>query len=149
MILNNKIIIGVVLVIVVIGGIYYFSKKQYQPSQQPANQQPVTQQPVNQQPTTQQPTNQQPTTQQQTNKAETNAVTIKDFAFNPGTLTVKQGTKVTWTNQDSMAHKIKSDTFNSQDLNQGDKFEFTFDKKGSFDYICSIHPSMSGKIVVE
>jgi plastocyanin len=130
MMMNNKIIVGVILAIVVIGGVFYFSKNQYQPSQQ-------------------QSVNQQPTTQQPQNKVEANAITIKDFAFNPGTLTVKQGTKVTWTNQDSMIHKIKSDTFNSSDLNQGDKFEFTFDKKGSFDYVCGIHPSMSGKIVVE
>ena len=128
--MNSKIIIGFILVVVVIGGYFYFSKNQYQSSPQ-------------------QPTNQQPTTQQPVNKVEANTIAIKDFTFNPGTLTVKQGTKVTWTNQDSMTHKIKSDTFNSSDLNQGDKFEFTFDKKGSFDYICSIHPSMSGKIVVE
>lgn len=116
--------------ILVIGGVFYFSKKQYQPSQQQA---------VNQQPATQQPEN----------KVEANIVTIENFSFNPGSLTVKQGTKVTWINKDSAPHKIKSDTFNSSNLNQGDKFEFTFDKKGSFDYVCGIHPSMSGKIVVE
>ena len=92
---------------------------------------------------------QQPTAQQPQAAAQANAVTIQNFAFNPGTLTVKQGTKVTWTNQDSAAHKIKSDTFNSPSLNQGDTFEFVFTAKGSYDYSCSIHPSMTGKIVVE
>lgn len=122
--MNNKIMVALVLIIVVIGGFFYFSKKQSQPSQQPTSQQPE-------------------------NKVEANTITIENFSFNPGTLTIKQGTKITWTNKDSAPHKIKSETFNSLDLNQGDKFEFTFDKKGSFDYFCSIHPSMSGKIVVE
>ncbi len=127
--MNNKILIGIVLAIVVVGGLFYLTKSQYQPSQQPAMQQPTSQQPQT--------------------AVDQNTITIQNFAFNPGTLTVKQGTKVTWTNQDSAAHKIKSDTFNSGSLNQGDKFEFTFSTKGSFDYSCSIHPSMTGKIVVE
>lgn len=122
--MNNKIVIGGILAVIVIGGLFYFSKNQYQPSPQP-------------------------TTQQSRTTTESNTVTIQNFLFNPATLTVKQGTKVTWTNQDSAPHRIKSDTFNSSDLNQGDKFEFTFDKKGSFDYVCGIHPSMLGKIIVE
>lgn len=128
--MNNKIIIGGVLVIAVIGGLFYFTQKQYQPSQQ-------------------QTQNQQVTTQQPQINVGVNTVIIKNFAFSPGTLTVKQGTKVTWTNQDSAPHKIKSDTFNSSNLNNGDAFSYTFNSKGSFDYICSIHPSMSGKIIVE
>lgn len=127
--MNNKMLIGIVVIVVIVGGIWYFTQKQYQPSPQ----QPSTQQPAAQPPTT----------------AEANAVTIQNFAFNPGTLTVKQGAKVTWTNQDATTHKIKSDTFNSGDLNQGDTFVFTFQDKGSFEYSCAIHPSMTGKIVVE
>jgi plastocyanin len=78
------------------------------------------------------------------------AVTIKGFAFGPDDLTVKAGTKVTWTNDDSTKHKIKSDdgSFDSDDLSQGDTFEHTFDTAGSFPYICSIHPSMKGTITV-
>jgi plastocyanin len=128
--MNNKIIIGVVLVVIVIGGLYYFNKKQYQPTQQ-------------------QPVNQQTATQKPENKVEANAITIENFSFNPSTLTVKQGTKVVWTNKDSATHTIKADTFNSQDIAQGGTFEFTFDKKGSFDYSCGIHPSMKGKVIVE
>lgn len=122
--MNNKIVIGIVLAILVIGGFYYFAQNPYQ--------QPATGGP------TQAPT-----------RVEANTITIQNFSFNPSTLTVKQGTKVTWSNQDSAIHDIKSDTFNSQNLNRGNKFEFTFEDKGSFDYICGIHPTMTGKIVVE
>jgi plastocyanin len=128
--MNNKIILIIVLAGIVIGGLYFFTQKQYQPSQM--------------QTATQQSTAQQPQT-----TVETNTVTIQNFAFNPGTLTVKQGATVTWTNQDSAPHKIKSDTFNSPSLSQGDTFKFVFATKGSYEYSCSIHPSMTGKIVVE
>jgi plastocyanin len=78
------------------------------------------------------------------------AVTIKDFSFDPGDLTVAKGTKVTWTNDDSPTHRIKSGdgSFDSEDLKNGATFEHTFDTAGTFDYICGIHPSMKGKITV-
>lgn len=78
-----------------------------------------------------------------------NTVRMKNFAFSPSTLTVKKGTTVVWINDDSAPHQIKSSTFNSQRLNQGQSFTFTFDTAGTFDYSCSIHPVMQGKIVVE
>jgi plastocyanin len=82
--------------------------------------------------------------------AGASAVSIKGFAFNPGDVSVKAGTKVTWTNDDSTTHKIKSDdgSFDSEGLSQGDTFEHTFDAAGTFPYICSIHPSMKGTITV-
>jgi len=78
------------------------------------------------------------------------AVTIKDFAFDPGDLTVAKGTTVTWKNDDSATHRIKSGdgSFDSKDLKNGDSFDHTFDTAGTFDYICGIHPSMKGKITV-
>lgn len=76
------------------------------------------------------------------------AVSIKNFAFNPETLTVKAGTIVTWTNNDSAPHQIKSNTFNSAVLNNGQNFKFTFSTVGEYNYLCSIHPSMTGKIIV-
>lgn len=122
--MNSKILIGIVVAIIIIGSLFYFTQKQYQPNQPPAAQQPQTQ-------------------------VATNTITIQNFSFNPGTLRVLQGAKVTWINQDATTHKIKSDTFNSSGLHQGDTFEFTFTTKGTFDYSCAIHPSMTGKIVVE
>ena len=128
--MNNKIVIGIVLVVLVLGGLYYFARGNYQPSQgQPASQQPVGQ-----------------ATQ---SAAIDDVVVIKNFSFSPATLTIKQGAKVTWINQDSAAHTVKSDAFNSPSLSQGGKFEFTFNNKGSFDYVCDVHPSMKGLIVVE
>lgn len=128
--MNNKILAGGVVAIIIIAGIYFLSQKQYQPGPS-------------------QTLSPRPSTESAQNKVEANTITIQNFAFNPGNITVKVGTRVTWINQDSATHRIKSDTFNSPDLNQGDKFEFTFNNQGSFDYICGIHPSMNGKIVVE
>lgn len=79
---------------------------------------------------------------------ETTNVAIQNFAFNPSTITVDAGTTVTWTNEDSAPHRIKSDTFNSANLNRGDSFQHTFNTPGTYDYICGIHPSMKGKVVV-
>ena len=76
-------------------------------------------------------------------------ISIKNFAFSPATLTIKKGATVTWTNSDSAPHQIKSATFNSAALNQGQSFSFTFNTAGTFDYSCAIHPSMLGKIIVQ
>ncbi|MEW6329689.1 MAG: cupredoxin domain-containing protein [Candidatus Micrarchaeota archaeon] len=81
--------------------------------------------------------------------ATTASVIIQNFAFNPPALTVGVGTTVKWTNQDSAPHTIKSGAFNSGNLNKGDSFEFKFNTKGTYDYLCGLHPSMKGKIIVE
>lgn len=76
------------------------------------------------------------------------SVVIENFAFNPSEITVKKGGTVTWTNNDSAPHQIKSATFNSGPLSSGQNFSFTFNEAGSFDYSCAIHPSMTGKVIV-
>lgn len=80
---------------------------------------------------------------------ESASVNIQNFAFSPDALTIKLGTTITWINNDSAPHQIKSATFNSDPLSQGNSFSFTFKNAGTFNYICSIHPSMTGTIVVE
>ena len=80
--------------------------------------------------------------------SDSNAVTIEDFAFTPQTLTVKIGTTVTWTNNDTAPHQIKSAIFNSSRLNKGQSFTFTFNEVGAYDYVCAIHLNMKGKIIV-
>ncbi len=79
-----------------------------------------------------------------------NAVNIRNFAFGPQIVTVKPGVTVHWTNRDSEAHTVTSDdgAFNSPVLQPGASFSFTFTKRGSYSYHCSIHPFMTGKVVV-
>ncbi|MGH2474370.1 MAG: cupredoxin domain-containing protein [Candidatus Limnocylindrales bacterium] len=78
------------------------------------------------------------------------AVTIAGFAFDPASVTVRVGDSVTWTNQDSAAHTATaSGTFASGDLANGQSFTYTFTTAGTFDYICAIHPTMAGTVVVQ
>lgn len=78
-----------------------------------------------------------------------NAVTIVDFGFNPGTITVKAGTTATWTNT-GVTHTVTSDAglFDSGHLGSGDTFTFTFSKAGTYAYHCAIHSSMKGEVTV-
>ena len=80
-----------------------------------------------------------------------NAVDIKGFAFNPADATVKVGQKITWTNSDSAEHNVVADdgTFKSEDLEQGDTFEYTAKKAGTFSYVCTYHPQMKATLTVQ
>ena len=77
-------------------------------------------------------------------------VTIDNFAFAPATLTVKAGTTVTWTNKDEEPHTVAASdgSFHSPGMGTGATFTHTFSTAGTFDYVCSIHPSMHGTVVV-
>jgi len=83
--------------------------------------------------------------------AATTSVTIESFLFNPASLTIKAGETVTWTNKDSVAHTITEDKgiFDSGSVNSGATYSFTFKTAGTFTYHCAIHPSMTGKIIVQ
>lgn len=72
------------------------------------------------------------------------------MSFNPSNLNVQVGTTVTWINKDSTTHHVVSDTgvFDSGDLSTGMSYNYTFNKTGTYPYHCSIHPSMTGTIVV-
>jgi plastocyanin len=78
-------------------------------------------------------------------------VQIDQYAFLPQRITVKAGTTVTWTNDDDDSHTVASSgkLFKSKALDTGDKFSFTFTTPGTYDYICSVHPYMTGAVVVE
>ena len=78
-------------------------------------------------------------------------VKIDNFSFGPETLKVSAGTTVTWTNRDDIPHTVVSTTgaFKSKVLDTDEKFSFTFSKPGSYPYFCSIHPKMTGKVVVQ
>lgn len=75
-------------------------------------------------------------------------VEMKNFSFNPASVTIKKGGKVTWTNRDSANHTVVGEGWQSEPLGSGQTFEKTFGEAGTFDYHCSIHPSMTGKVVV-
>jgi amicyanin len=76
---------------------------------------------------------------------------IDQFAFDPQRVTVKAGTTVTWTNEDDVPHTIASSSklFKSKALDTNDKFSFTFTTPGTYEYFCSLHPHMTGAVVVE
>jgi plastocyanin len=78
-------------------------------------------------------------------------VKIDNFSFGPQAQTVAVGTTVTWTNRDDIPHTVVSmdGVFKSKVLDTDEKFSYTFAKAGTFDYFCSIHPKMTGKIVVQ
>jgi plastocyanin len=78
-------------------------------------------------------------------------VKIDNFAFAPQRIVVQAGTTVTWTNADDAPHTVVSTTklFKSSALDTEDKFSFTFATPGTYDYFCSLHPHMTGTVVVE
>jgi plastocyanin len=86
-------------------------------------------------------------------KAEAPEVKIDNFSFGPATLAVSAGTTVTWTNRDDIPHTVVSTddpkVFKSKVLDTDEKFSFTFSKAGTYPYFCSIHPKMTGKVVVQ
>ncbi len=80
-----------------------------------------------------------------------NRIVIRNFMFQPTTLTVKAGTTVTWVNMDEEPHTTVSVTgvFRSAALDTDNSYSYTFDKPGTYLFVCSIHPQMTGTIVVQ
>jgi plastocyanin len=78
-------------------------------------------------------------------------VKIDNFTFVPQRLAVKAGTTVTWINDDDSPHTVASSTklFKSNALDTKERFSFTFTTPGAYQYFCSLHPHMTGAIVVE
>ena len=84
-------------------------------------------------------------------KPETTEVKIDNFSFGPATLTVAAGTTVTWTNRDDIPHTVvgTEGAFKSKAVDTDEKFSHTFGTPGTFSYFCSLHPKMTGKVVVQ
>jgi plastocyanin len=78
-------------------------------------------------------------------------VKIDNFVFGPETLTVSVGTTVTWINQDDIPHTVVANdkSFKSKVLDSDERFSFTFTKAGEYGYFCSLHPHMTGKVIVK
>lgn len=81
---------------------------------------------------------------------KTYTITIKDFEFSPKNLEIPAGSKVVWVNKDDEPHKVLevNKAFTSQALDSNDSFSFEFRTPGKFEYYCTLHPRMTGKIVV-
>lgn len=93
------------------------------------------------------------TAEENSEAKQVNSVEIRNFAFNPAKITVKKGTTVTWTNQDSAKHDITptgggSDFKASELLGKGESYSFTFNTAGTYTYLCSPHPYMKGTVEV-
>lgn len=96
---------------------------------------------------------------QSTSQADTSTavaaseVDIKDYAYAPATITIKKGTKVTWTNQDAVRHDVTPDNESadfkaSEILSKGESYSATFNSVGTYSYYCSPHTYMRGTVVV-
>ena len=87
-----------------------------------------------------------------TGSAGQNKIEIKDFAFNPQTITVKSGEKITWINRDEEPHTIVSvekQFKKSSALDTDQEFSIIAGAPGTYEYFCSVHPKMTGTIVVK
>ena len=86
-------------------------------------------------------------------KPQSVEVKIDNFSFGPAVITVSVGSTVTWTNRDDIPHTVVSSddpkVFKSKVLDTEENFSFTFTKAGTYPYFCSIHPKMTGRVVVQ
>jgi plastocyanin len=128
---KNLIIIGVIVLLIVGAGAYFLMQKSYTPNPEtnPSEQTTLSGTPI-----------------------QTYNIELKSFAFSPSELKIQPGDKVIWTNQDLAPHTITSDTgseISSSSLSKGQTYYYTFTTTGTYNYHCSIHPSMKGTIVVE
>lgn len=84
-------------------------------------------------------------------KNDTREVSIDNFSFTPMEMTIPAGSQVTWINKDDVPHTVVSldHAFKSRALDTDEKFSFTFQNPGTYEYFCSVHPKMTGKIIVK
>ncbi|HKR94479.1 MAG TPA: cupredoxin family copper-binding protein, partial [Candidatus Angelobacter sp.] len=77
-------------------------------------------------------------------------VKIDNFVFAPNPVTVPAGTTIRWTNRDDIPHNVVAEdkSFKSKVMDTDESFTYTFSKPGTYNYFCSIHPRMTGKVVV-
>lgn len=144
-------IILAIVVVVLVGGIIYYSGNSYKAPQTPLNLNttPNINNLVPENPNLNTTTTTPTTT---SSSPETYQVDIQNFAFSPSSLTIKVGDKVTWTNNDPTPHTVTSDSgseLGSSSLSTSQTYSHTFNTKGEFDYHCSIHTMMKGKVIVQ
>jgi len=79
----------------------------------------------------------------------TTTVTIRNFAFEPSVVTVSAGDTLVFVNKDSAPHTATADGFDTGRLNTGASASVTIASAGTYEYICAIHPTMKGTVIVE
>lgn len=141
--MNKTVLIALVIIVLAAGGYLLLQNSKNQEGTQPATA-PAAQPSAMEE-------KQEGTQAGENEKGEKYEVKIKNFAFTPAEMKIKVGETVTWTNEDSAPHTATASdgSFDSKNLSQGQSFSFTFDKAGTYDYICSVHPSMKAKVIVE
>ena len=79
------------------------------------------------------------------------AVKIDNYSFTPQTITVPAGTTVTWTNADDVPHTVAADdlAFHSKAMDTDEQYSHTFDQPGTYKYFCTVHPKMTGTVIVQ
>lgn len=78
-----------------------------------------------------------------------NTVIIEDYKYQPAEITIQAGETITWINKDSVRHNAKGDSFDTGLLGKEESGEQQFDEAGTYDYHCTPHPYMKGKVIVE
>jgi plastocyanin len=76
-------------------------------------------------------------------------VEIRNYKYIPQNITLKVGQTVMWTNNDTVLHDVVGSGIESDYLQKGEKFTYTFEEEGTYQYICTIHPWMEGEVIVE
>jgi len=165
--MNKNIIIGIVVVVLVGGGIYWFMQSQNgasgvpsygttnppspSPAPMPTPSPTATPTPAPTLTPTPSPVPTPTPIPAPTPKPVTHNITIQNFGFSPASITVKKGDTVIWTNKDSASHTVTGNNGgpSSPTLSTNGTYSYTFNSAGTFAYHCTIHPSMTAAVVVQ
>lgn len=144
---NQSLVAVLVVALLIVGGFWYMSMNQKTLNPSPT---PISESAVIVVPSTSPTTATGSPATSAAMKKEENLVSMSKNTFAPSTLSVKVGETVTWVNNDTWDHNVTSDdnTFVSPTMKAGAKYSYTFTKEGMYDYACTLHVGMKGKIVV-
>jgi|SRR3989344_6951606 len=138
-------IVGIIIVLVlIVGGLYYSNKPAPTVDKIDSGEEIVISE-------ENQNSNSNSSSENLVNDAQEYMINIANFAFSPSTLTIKSGDSVTWTNKDSSAHTVTSDSGNELDserISNGQIYTHVFAQPGTYSYHCTPHPGMKATIVV-
>jgi plastocyanin len=82
--------------------------------------------------------------------AATEVEMVKSYRFDPKTIEIEAGDTVTWTNEDNFTHTVEVEGQEDHKVEQGESVEITFDKPGTYDYVCTLHSQdMDGTVIVK